>query len=264
MHRLDEERSNCSTVDMSSVDSHAANGDVGDVGDLEIPVPSAHRRSSLSVLSLGKKSRNYGRHLTVLDTPLDEHGIMTSPHSQRRKSSFQIFVTATEKRMSQNLALNKKVSHVNQNPCTETAIDFLNKTNMHGFKFIREPHPAQKLFWALACIAAIGFGVYLIAKLVVRWQNEPIMVSLDTSSTPIWDVPFPAITICNMNHVKKSQAEDIRKKLDNDVADVDAQIKAALIEDLCGLEMGVDAAVVAKITQNHTYFGDGRLRGIET
>ncbi len=55
-------------------------------------------------------------------------------------------------------------------------------------------------------------SVFVVARLIVKWQNEPILVSLDTSPTPIWEVPFPAVTICNMNHVKKSEALKVAQK----------------------------------------------------
>ena len=31
--------------------------------------------------------------------------------------------------------------------------------------------------------------------------NSPILVSFASEPTPIWEIPFPALTLCNMNKV---------------------------------------------------------------
>ncbi len=33
----------------------------------------------------------------------------------------------------------------------------------------------------------------------LKWRREPIYVAFDTVSTPVHKVPFPAVTVCNMN-----------------------------------------------------------------
>jgi hypothetical protein len=79
-------------------------------------------------------------------------------------SAFQ----AVGRRLSENLAVNKCEAPTDRNPCVETAADFLEKTNMHGFGMLREPHAVQRGFWAAACLAAVGFGVYLVTLLVIK------------------------------------------------------------------------------------------------
>ncbi len=49
----------------------------------------------------------------------------------------------------------------------------------------------------VANVIAVSF-VYLIFD---KWQREPVYVAFDTTSTPIWELPFPAVTVCNMNQV---------------------------------------------------------------
>ncbi len=98
----------------------------------------------------------------------------------RRRMSMAWMMNATGRRMSQNLAINKKVplselstrrrrsasvasvepqmvedEDDDVNPCYETAMDFINKTYMHGFKFTTEPFKVQRIFWAIITFGAL-------------------------------------------------------------------------------------------------------------
>lgn len=45
---------------------------------------------------------------------------------------------------------------------------------------------------------------YQIFETFQKWQENPVIVSIDENSTPIWSVPFPAVTICPEISFKKS------------------------------------------------------------
>ncbi len=47
--------------------------------------------------------------------------------------------------------------------------------------------------WAMA-----GFLIY---KVLDRWQRSPVLVSFDSTQVAIYEIPFPSLTICNMNKV---------------------------------------------------------------
>lgn len=38
--------------------------------------------------------------------------------------------------------------------------------------------------------------MHLIVNTYTKWMNSPVIVSFATSETPIWKIPFPAVTIC--------------------------------------------------------------------
>ena len=40
-----------------------------------------------------------------------------------------------------------------------------------------------------------------------------MLVSFDFTVTPIYQIPFPAVTICNMNKIRKSQEEYVAEKM---------------------------------------------------
>ena len=50
-------------------------------------------------------------------------------------------------------------------------------------------------------------------QIVDKWKTSPVFVSFDTSITPISEIPFPALTICNYNKVRKSRVEHLEEKM---------------------------------------------------
>lgn len=38
-----------------------------------------------------------------------------------------------------------------------------------------------------------------------KWKTTPVIVSFDSEPQPIWNIPFPALTLCNNNKVQKSK-----------------------------------------------------------
>jgi len=52
----------------------------------------------------------------------------------------------------------------------------------------------------IGCSLGLFAGIFMSAKVVEKWNNKPMFVSFDTIPTPIWDIPFPAVTICNVEN----------------------------------------------------------------
>lgn len=49
-------------------------------------------------------------------------------------------------------------------------------------------------------IIAFGLSTYLCGTLIhnvwIKWDQSPVIVSFAEKSTPVWAIPFPAVTIC--------------------------------------------------------------------
>ena len=56
---------------------------------------------------------------------------------------------------------------------------------------------------------AFAAATYFIATLFEKYRANPVIMSLSPSTTKLSEIPFPAITICNMNNVRKSNAKNI-------------------------------------------------------
>ncbi|XP_031355611.1 pickpocket protein 28-like isoform X2 [Photinus pyralis] len=76
--------------------------------------------------------------------------------------------------------------------------EFCDNTSIHGFKFLgeRKRYIPEKIWWMSVILIALSSSSALIRKSYYKWQTSPVVVTFATSETPIWDIPFPAITIC--------------------------------------------------------------------
>lgn len=60
-----------------------------------------------------------------------------------------------------------------------------------------------RIFWVIIITISIYLSIVLIKGTYVKWDNSPVLVSFATSQTPIWKIPFPAITICPESKFKR-------------------------------------------------------------
>jgi acid-sensing ion channel, other len=54
----------------------------------------------------------------------------------------------------------------------------------------------EKIWWVILVVSSIlGCGL-LVLDLCRKWSYTPVVIKLSDTATPIWQIPFPAITIC--------------------------------------------------------------------
>ncbi|KPJ13859.1 Sodium channel protein Nach [Papilio machaon] len=80
----------------------------------------------------------------------------------------------------------------------EYLIDYTANSNLHGLKYIgeKERTPAEKLFWLFMFICCVVLCAGLIRKVWIKWNESPVIVSFAENSTPVWQIPYPAVTVC--------------------------------------------------------------------
>jgi hypothetical protein len=66
-----------------------------------------------------------------------------------------------------------------------------------------------RIFWLIAfCLGLIG-AVLLINDVWARYKANPVIVTFEPKEHDIDSLPFPAVTICNINKFAKSKVEKI-------------------------------------------------------
>lgn len=64
---------------------------------------------------------------------------------------------------------------------------------------------------------AVTIGILLAIKMTSliwhRSQKSPTLTTVDTYYHPIWEVKFPAVTLCNVNIVWRPAMEEFTDKL---------------------------------------------------
>ncbi|XP_034477206.1 pickpocket protein 28 [Drosophila innubila] len=84
---------------------------------------------------------------------------------------------------------------------------FLKETGLHGLKFVGDATLSiwERSFFLIAFVAAFILTFQLISNIYEKWNSTPVIIGISPHATSILKVPFPAITICNMNNVQRSK-----------------------------------------------------------
>ncbi|VVC95889.1 unnamed protein product [Leptidea sinapis] len=64
-----------------------------------------------------------------------------------------------------------------------------------------------KFFWLIAFSCSLICAGFFILNVYAKWRMSPMIVSINPEDMPLNKLPFPALTICNVNQAKKSVAE---------------------------------------------------------
>ncbi|XP_055549433.1 pickpocket protein 28 isoform X2 [Wyeomyia smithii] len=100
-------------------------------------------------------------------------------------------------------------------------------TTIHGLKYVGtvslatvERYPAEcghkstsfvthahfRTFFAVSFVMVSILSIYFITNVYQKWQSTPIIIGMNPIATHIRDIPFPAVTICNMNQARRTAA----------------------------------------------------------
>jgi hypothetical protein len=67
--------------------------------------------------------------------------------------------------------------------------------------------------WVIVILLGlIGAGI-MVYTLWANYVGNPMITSVETIYYPTWSLPFPAVTLCNVNHIFRSKAEALVSKL---------------------------------------------------
>ncbi|KAL1491279.1 hypothetical protein ABEB36_011898 [Hypothenemus hampei] len=139
-------------------------------------------------------------------------------HKEYRRGIFYF----TKKRVQQK-NLRKTVTHQLSRYCENTTL--------HGLRYVGDSHLTfgERIFWFISFSFAIAFAGYYISNIYEKWKSSPVIISFSPFDAELASIPFPGITICNMNQAKKTEADKIiengsifEKKLLNDVCNGNA------------------------------------------
>ncbi|KAH8416199.1 hypothetical protein KR222_010582, partial [Zaprionus bogoriensis] len=131
--------------------------------------------------------------------------------------------------------------------------DFLRETGLHGLKFVGDSslsiweryhmkyHTTFSLchgvlnffraFFLAAFVVAFVLTCQLISNIYAKWNSTPVIIGISPHATSILKVPFPAVTICNMNQVQRSKVINYRK--DNNDSTCSGSREKELLKVLC-------------------------------
>ncbi|XP_052756948.1 pickpocket protein 28-like isoform X2 [Galleria mellonella] len=85
-------------------------------------------------------------------------------------------------------------------------IDYTSNSNLHGLKYLGEKQrtSVERVFWFFVFTCCVVLCAGLIRKVWIKWNVSPVIVSFAESSTPVWQIPYPAVTVCLETKAKQS------------------------------------------------------------
>ena len=93
--------------------------------------------------------------------------------------------------------------------------EYNENTTLHGLKYTTEygRNILERMMWGMVVLVAMIFGIYLTSKILTKWETSPIIISLDSASHPISEIPFPAVTICpTVKGIKEKVISEVCKR----------------------------------------------------
>ncbi|CAG9862860.1 unnamed protein product [Phyllotreta striolata] len=104
---------------------------------------------------------------------------------------------------------------------------YCEKTTLHGLRYVGDTTLTfcERIFWFVAFSVAIGFAAYYITNIYQKWNSSPVIISFSPFDVQLKEIPFPAVTICNMNQAKKTEV--VKIKAEGNPKDL------KLLDDIC-------------------------------
>ncbi|XP_049542723.1 pickpocket protein 11-like [Anopheles darlingi] len=98
---------------------------------------------------------------------------------------------------------------------------FCENTTLHGLRYVYGDERLRqggmlRMLWLLVCLISIGFTTVMGMIAWVRFRTTPTITTIETMTYPIWKIPFPAVTVCNINKIDKEKATAIIERLVNE------------------------------------------------
>ncbi|XP_043287468.1 pickpocket protein 28-like [Venturia canescens] len=95
------------------------------------------------------------------------------------------------------------------------AQNYCETTTLHGFHYItsNEVTCTAKITWLTVCCMSSSLCIYLMLSVWNKYTMTPAIISVESTTYPLWGFPFPAVSICNFNKVYKPRGDILAEKM---------------------------------------------------
>ncbi|XP_011640247.1 sodium channel protein Nach-like isoform X1 [Pogonomyrmex barbatus] len=95
------------------------------------------------------------------------------------------------------------------------AAEFCCTTGLHGYKYISQIQRSkvERIIWAIAVFASLGCAIALMKMAWNYYVTHPTLTIIESTHRGIWNYPFPAITVCNINRISYNLTKEFIENL---------------------------------------------------
>ncbi|XP_055621987.1 pickpocket protein 28-like [Toxorhynchites rutilus septentrionalis] len=84
-------------------------------------------------------------------------------------------------------------------------VEFCSNSTIHGISYIgsRQRSMCEKFWWVFVFLLSLFGCGKLIDNIYRKWEENPVIITFDEETTPVWQIPFPAVTVCPEAKIKR-------------------------------------------------------------
>lgn len=98
--------------------------------------------------------------------------------------------------------------------------EYCEQTSLHGWFYMTSTdRKIWRLLWTMIVLTSIGVASVFVYKATEDFYEATVVTTIHSTTVPLSEVYFPAVTVCNINQVRKSFFNDL--DIDNNVSVVD-------------------------------------------
>ncbi|EFN89774.1 Sodium channel protein Nach [Harpegnathos saltator] len=135
------------------------------------------------------------------------------------------------------------------------AAEFCRETGLHGYKYISQTQRSktERIVWALMVFTSLCCAVVLMKMTWNYYATHPTLTVIESTHHGIWNYPFPAITVCNINRMSYNLTKEFVDNLE-----IPANVsKQFLLQEMRLLnELVVPGVFGYDVRRNLTYLQD--------
>uniref|UniRef100_A0A182QS19 Pickpocket n=1 Tax=Anopheles farauti TaxID=69004 RepID=A0A182QS19_9DIPT len=132
-------------------------------------------------------------------------------------------------------------------------LEYCSNSTVHGVKYFgcKRRTLFEKIWWIATFLLSVYGCGRLIQNIYRKWEQTPVIVSFAEKSTPVWQIPFPAVTICpetktrseylNFTDVYLQMNETYREEMPDEIYD-----RFRAVAQVC------DAHILRNVSLNQT------------
>ncbi|CAG9860564.1 unnamed protein product [Phyllotreta striolata] len=140
----------------------------------------------------------------------------------------------------------------------DTYKEFAENTSLHGLKYtvMKDIGKWEKTFWLLVLFFGFACAIYLTILFWGRYVSNPTRTTILSYYAPTTTIPFPAVSICNINRISKTKLDNFVDKLGIDDEEekkilMDAVPKVLIISGQTGLYKRIDVEWAQIVLRRH-------------